>query len=205
MKETKIQFSKWETEMMCDTSIILTKNRILEKVRLLFETLQQQLCSYRLQPDLKFIFDTPPKISKGENYEGLPYLILDYPRFFKHENIFAVRTMFWWGNFFSTTLHLSGAQIVTYSPVIKANSGLLVKNDFYIGINADPWQHHFDESNYMSIRTGKEISESEQLTSHLKIATKIPLVEWASALTKLEGNWKLLMEVCGLIATDPVE
>jgi hypothetical protein len=48
------------------------------------------------------------KISRGENYQLLPYIILDYPSYFSRNNIFAVRTMFWWGNFFSITLHLSG-------------------------------------------------------------------------------------------------
>ena len=40
------------------------------------------------------------KISRGENYRGLPYLILDYPAYFSQKDIFAFRTMFWWGHFF---------------------------------------------------------------------------------------------------------
>src|SRR5687767_11488510 len=120
MNETKIQFSNSEAEMMYNAEIILTKNRILEKVRLLFESLQEEFVGFSSrQPNQQALFDIPPKISKGENYEGLPYLILDYPRFFKPDNIFAVRTMFWWGNFFSTTLHLSGLQKASFSPSIK--------------------------------------------------------------------------------------
>ena len=49
-----------------------------------------------------------PKISRGENYNGLPYVMLDYPRCFGKEDVFAMRTMFWWGNFFSITWHLKG-------------------------------------------------------------------------------------------------
>ena len=55
------------------------------------------------------IVQSTPKIAKGENYLQLPYVLLDYPRCFDKENIFAIRTMFWWGNFFSITLHLSGS------------------------------------------------------------------------------------------------
>ena len=32
-----------------------------------------------------------PKISKGENYKGLPYVMLDYPRCFGKTDIFAIR------------------------------------------------------------------------------------------------------------------
>jgi len=35
-----------------------------------------------------------PKISKGENYEGLPWVILDFPRYFDKENVFAIRCFF---------------------------------------------------------------------------------------------------------------
>ncbi|HVG14598.1 MAG TPA: hypothetical protein VM935_06545, partial [Chitinophagaceae bacterium] len=191
MNETKIQFSKRETEMMCNADIILTKNRILEKVRLMLEVLQEQLRSFQFHADLAPVFNIPPKISRGENYEGLPYLILDYPRFFKPEDIFAIRTMFWWGNFFSTTLHLSGSHKSLYGPVIEANSSLLAQNNFYVGINANPWAHHFEQSNYQVIKTGKEILAGERQTSHLKLATKIPLDEWPSALDILVRNWKL--------------
>ena len=49
-----------------------------------------------------------PKISKGENYRGLPYVMLDYPRLFGREEVLAIRTFFWWGHGFSVTLHLKG-------------------------------------------------------------------------------------------------
>ena len=207
MNETKIQFSKFETELMCNTDIILTKNRILEKVRLLFEELQKHMAGFEPhRPNQNEIFKIPAKISKGENYKGLPYLILDYPRFFKSENIFAVRTMFWWGNFFSSTLHISGLQKFIHGPALKANSALLAQKHFYIGVNSNPWIHHFEETNYRKIEIGKDIPEEDFTLPHLKIATKMPLEEWPSALETLLKNWRLLISVSeGLVATNPVE
>ena len=35
------------------------------------------------------------------------------PAVFSKENIFAIRTMFWWGNFFSISLHVSGKYFKT--------------------------------------------------------------------------------------------
>ena len=110
MDATKIRLSAEEAALIMNADIILTKNRILEKVKALLLVIQEDqqhyLSSNNLLPDLVQII--PPKISKGENYNGLPYLVLDHPRYFDKENMYAIRSMFWWGNFFSTTLLLSG-------------------------------------------------------------------------------------------------
>ena len=108
MDTPKIRLSKEEEALINRTDWILTKNHILQKVKQLFSNLQsrQHLIlqgMLSLQPE---IVNSSPKISKGENYKGLPWLVLDYPRLFEKESFFAIRTLFWWGNFFSTTLHL---------------------------------------------------------------------------------------------------
>ena len=54
------------------------------------------------------VIQSSPKITRGENYQLLPYVILDYPRCFQKEQVFAIRTMFWWGKGISITLHVSG-------------------------------------------------------------------------------------------------
>src|SRR5436309_811352 len=101
MKETKIQLSGPEMELMCDAGIIFTKNSVLQKVKALFYDLQSELTACRVESDelRRNVFSLSPKISRGENYQGLPYMVLDYPRKFTPENIFAIRTLFWWGNF----------------------------------------------------------------------------------------------------------
>ncbi|MFM9050702.1 MAG: hypothetical protein ACKOKF_00090, partial [Bacteroidota bacterium] len=38
---------------------------------------------------------TRGKIFRGENYEGFPYTLLDFPRYFSKDAVFAVRTMCW--------------------------------------------------------------------------------------------------------------
>ena len=93
----------------------------------------------------------PPKISKGENYKGLPYLVLDYPRYFGKDDHFAIRSMFWWGNFFSITLHLSGIYKKMYENKIEASFTLLKEESFFIGISDDQWEHHFETSNYLPL------------------------------------------------------
>lgn len=197
MEAAKIQFSTAEMELMCNAEVILTKNKVLEKIRNLLEKLQTDLLiqasTHQFYTKLPIIH---PKISKGENYLGLPYLILDYPRQFDPQNIFAIRTMFWWGQFFSTTLHLAGISKTAYKLNVLKFFDVLAANDFYVGINADPWQHHFEADNYKELKLFNKTMFAEQLAQaqHLKIACKTSLSN--EAYEPLLENWKLLFRIC---------
>ena len=148
--QTKIHLSPYEAGLLSNSEWILTKNTIIKKAKWLLEEVQQNIFDYtRLQSTIfpKEVITISPKISKGENYKGLPWLMLDYPRYFDKENIFAIRIMFWWGNFFSTTLHLSGHYKQKYHQAIIHSYEDLHKNEFYLCINDEQWDHHFEKEN----------------------------------------------------------
>src|ERR1700712_1654938 len=119
----KIQLSAEEKQLVSNSDWILTKHRIIEKVYHLFGSLSDQMQLY-LQERKAHIpveaLQLSPKISKGEQYEALPYVVLDYPRFFSKEDVLAVRSFFWWGNYFSITLHLKGKFYQQYYKKIAA-------------------------------------------------------------------------------------
>src|SRR5690349_3943554 len=130
---TKIQLSPFEMDLLNNSEWILTKNKIIKKAQRLLEEVQENIVHHVKESAINLpaeVIAISPKISKGENYLGLPWLMLDYPRYFGKENlrpegplsrqagIFAIRTMFWWGNFFSTTFHLSGEYKKRYSGAI---------------------------------------------------------------------------------------
>ncbi|KER10918.1 MAG: hypothetical protein HY22_01740 [[Candidatus Thermochlorobacteriaceae] bacterium GBChlB] len=54
------------------------------------------------------------QIAKGENYEGYPYVMLDFPKFYGRNDIFTYRTMFWYGNYFIFSVILSGSSLQRY-------------------------------------------------------------------------------------------
>jgi len=197
MDKAKIRLSSKEMELVTNADWILTKNTIIEKAKNLFGELQEMMTEDLGRVLTHNYTKVPPKISKGENYRGLPYLILDYPRLFEKENIFAVRTMFWWGNFFSITLHMAGSykkqdeeKCIQAYPVFR-------DNDFFICINKEQWEHHFDPSNYALVKNlspmewKKIISEN----SFIKIANKHPLHHWNDAVNKLAVDFKVLTDV----------
>ncbi|HEU4575779.1 MAG TPA: hypothetical protein VFS36_12315 [Chitinophagaceae bacterium] len=197
MNQAKIRLSAQEMELVTNTAWILTKARIMEKTTALLGTLQQRMARI-LQVHAGSIpaevTESNAKISKGENYKGLPYLILDYPRRFDRDAIFAIRTMFWWGHFFSITLHLSGRYQACYAPKLVAGYNRLAEQQFYYCINDDPWEHHFETSNYQMIETaGKErFAGCLSQNGFLKIANKIPLSDWDQADDRLAAHFTQL-------------
>ena len=88
------------------------------------------------------------KITKGENYQSLPYMVLDFPRLFKPDDIFACRSLFWWGNGFSFTLLLQGHSLNRFLPALIANFQLLAEQNYYLSVAETPWQHEFTPNSY---------------------------------------------------------
>ena len=149
---TKITLSERELEKVMDKEWILTKRAVTEKVYVLLSDeipVIKDLFAAAVINDEEIISSTP-KIYKGENYQSFPYVTLDYPAVFGKENIFALRTMFWWGNFFSITLHLSGKYKELFFKKIAQNLQEETA-DLFICVNEDEWQHHFEPENYLPV------------------------------------------------------
>jgi len=202
MDGAKIQLSEEEKQLISNTEWILTKNSILARVNQLMIAVldQQQLClrqSTQLPPDA---LASTPKISRGENYQGLPYLVLDHPRVFLKEDTFAIRTFFWWGHFFSTTLQLSGSYKKTYEEKVIASYPELVARQIRIAISADPWEHHLEEDNYRAVHRFTPSDFAEHIRTHpfLKLTAVLPLSEWDSAINILGKDFRFLT---GLLVT----
>ena len=117
--------SEPELAKVQDANWIFTKHLIMEKAAAILRGQVQEInnqFNFLLQWDaFKELTATMPKISKGENYLQLPYLILDYPAIFEKNNIFALRTFFWWGNFFSINLHISGIYKTAFQDTLLKN------------------------------------------------------------------------------------
>ena len=155
MDKAKIRLSANEMELVTNAKWILTKNGIIEKAKTLFGQIQEKMIDHLKTVNAQLMIDVtriPPKISKGENYKGLPYLMLDYPRLFDKENIFAIRTLFWWGNFFSITLHLGGSYKNQFEEKCISAFSVFKTHDFFVCVHTEEWEHHFDPSNYIAVK-----------------------------------------------------
>lgn len=186
MDFAKIGLSKEELALVKNADWILTKNGILEKVRLLFAELQVEQGNYMKESGSYLgqeILMGTPKISRGENYEGLPYVVLDQPRIFRKPDIFAIRTFFWWGNFFSITLQLAGTYKEMYWERIVAGYDLLAQQGYALGIHSDPWVHHHREDNYRAVTdyAATDFAVKLRHADFIKLSKRISLEEWNEA------------------------
>jgi hypothetical protein len=204
MEEAKIHLSLSEIELVTNADIILTKNVIIGKIKRVLEQLQHDEIEYVQEKGImkEPVFTTGPKISKGENYLGLPYLILDYPRYTNGNEFLFIRHLFWWGNFFSCTLQAGGSYKKNVDKALFNNWDALKKSDWYAGINTDPWVHHFNADNYLSfssIDQDKLKSVLQQL-NYTKIAIKWNLESILNNSGELMEAWKFLLKISALVA-----
>lgn len=199
MNGTKIRLSSEEMALVKNSSWILTKNKILEKATHLLAGLQVEY-SKILHPfanNLPVEFSaSSPKISRGENYEGLPYRVLDFPAVFSKENSIAIRTLFWWGNYFSITLHLSGLYKQRFVRKILQNFSELSHSNFYICVGENQWNHQFTDDNFrkLSSLNVNAINEALSHMSFIKIAAKTGIDDWENATILLSEQFTLLVK-----------
>jgi hypothetical protein len=189
--QTKVRLSAYELELVTNAKILLTKNEIIKKVYELFGFLANEFVeeAKNILPGVVAVI--PPKISRGENYQGLPYVMLDYPRYFKKDKTFAIRTFFWWGNFFSIALQLSGEYKHFYLDAVNKAIKNKELQGWYVGIGNNPWEHHFESNNYKIIEEAAVFGEGEIL----KLAIKIPLKEWDQAQLFFQKQFAILINV----------
>jgi hypothetical protein len=203
VEASKVILSEAERQLITDANIILTKNSSIEKIgrqfAILADIYRQQTLS--LQETHPAIFTVHPKISKGEKHQGLPWLMLDYPRTFDKKGHLAIRTFFWWGNFFSIQLQVSGI----YLPgIIKLLPALLKKdNGWYNGLATDAWDMQLPNAHWVSVTNYHSTQQDEFV---LKIAKKIPIDEWENLENILLNQYQQLVELIGrALSTEAVK
>ena len=152
-KDTNFFLSEADISFLSDESLFRKKLEVSGKIMELFanleSTIQESASAFsHILPKQTIL--KKGKISRGENYRGLPWIVLDCPAIFTQEGVFAYRTLFWWGHPFSFTFQLSGIHFDHYLEKLFNNLEIL-SDDTMICINIDQWQHHHETSNYVPL------------------------------------------------------
>lgn len=160
MQRSKLVFSTAELQLACNQQVILTKNRIIGKVYERFGVLGRMLFEEAGPLQSLFPAETAvlPKISKGEQYNGFPWVMLDYPRWFNGEKgHLALRVMFLWGNYFLVQTQVSG----NYLPGIykktteKLLNGSFTGKEAWAGFPEDPWNFTLPQPGMVNLNESK--------------------------------------------------
>jgi hypothetical protein len=189
INDAKIALSPAEMELVQNAGLLLTKNAIIDKVYLMFGDIAERM---RVPGD----FGPAPKISRGENYLGLPWVMLDYPRLFGKEDILAVRIFFWWGNFFSITLHLKGKYLQQHRQTILKQLPLLKKYGFHICVSNDEWRHEFTADNYVPVQEAM-LKEILNAGAFCKLSVRISLEEWSRVKIMAGEIYEVIFSLTG--------
>ena len=137
-----------EINLVNDSRFLLEKRKILKKISYGLGEVEITLKELINQGGYHFPEGTltkSGKISRGENYKGLPYLVLDFPRYSENEQIFIFRTMFWWGNYF---LCLLITQNCGYT--INANEA---GSNLLINLGESPWDYDIAGSDWAPLNS----------------------------------------------------
>lgn len=184
-----------ELSLVTNANILKTKTKIISNVYDLFGDLAEGYAEVVRKSPQDFSQMPGPKISRGEQYGGLPFVMLDFPRIFQRENIFAIRCLFWWGNFFSITLQLGGKYQENFAASISRALIADKLNDWFICVADQPWDHHFETNNYLAVKQFEhnKIHALKKLP-FIKVAKKIPLFEWEKVSVFYKQSFNEIMD-----------
>lgn len=186
-----------ESSLVENSAWLFTKQRVIGKVYGLFGLLSESYSGI-LSGYTDFIPDevtrVSPKIYKGEMYRQLPYVMLDNPRYFNQKDIFAIRSFFWWGNEFSLHLVLGGKYREMYVGSLTTHIQEGSLDGWSIGVSDDPWEHHFDEDNYVSVHSWRNLADQHLPAEHIKLGKRLPLSQWKESASFFNSSYTQLLE-----------
>lgn len=183
-KGTNFTLSETEQALLSDVTFFKSKIALTTHISQIFGDLE-----IKLHEKATLYSDRIPaaalqkrgKISRGENYLGLPYLVLDHPAVFGKDGVFAFRTMMWWGHPFSCTFHISGKYLTKLHPGFSGFAGSLINQNVFACINENQWIHHQEQSNYIPFKDFTKLHGDwnffAESKGFLKAAIQIPITK----------------------------
>ncbi|MEM6843101.1 MAG: hypothetical protein AAF632_12805 [Bacteroidota bacterium] len=182
---TSFSLTTQELNYLADTDFLLAKVAIQQKANQLLATTQLQLKEYITNQVPAFpevVLTEGGKISRGENYQQLPYYVLDYPRLLSQNDVFNLRTMIWWGHELSISWHLAGHSLSHFRSRLESQWAAVKRLDWHVCVGDDPWQYHRHPSYY---RLASELSFEKttwakwlESRGFCKFAVFFPLSGW---------------------------
>jgi hypothetical protein len=172
MPASNLHLSKIEFEILSEPSWHLHKHATLQKILALLHRIGNSLQS--IQHPSQLAVSNQYKISKGENFELMPYQVLDFPQIADANFPFLLRTVVWWGHHISIQFFFNKEFFSpsTLFAIMQKTSGyrMLTGNNL--------WQQNSLHADFVEIPDNKKIMEKliAQL-SHLKISRTISFGE----------------------------
>ncbi|MFQ5691414.1 MAG: hypothetical protein ACE5IM_00020 [Nitrospinota bacterium] len=174
----EIRFADDERALIADKVFFEKKRAVSEKIRSVFSQVRDGLARH-MKPDRYLAPEgvdfTKGKLSGGEHHYDLPYIFLDFPRRFSRTDIFAYRSLFWWGHHFLLTLILAGDLLPEFRRRAFSGWDRLAERGDWIAVTPDPWEWRMGEEHARRVRTG-ETEALERTVSGLPLLKLIRFI-----------------------------
>lgn len=135
-----------EFNLITDTWYPILKKGAIEKIKAQLGLLGSQM--QENQPHWAY------KISAGENYKNLPYLVLDFPKIGNKDFPFVFRTLFWWGKPISCQLLVRTKLSENLFEDIKSRSN----QNTLVLIGENLWENDFSSPSFKKLN---ELTQTE--------------------------------------------
>ena len=168
-------FNNNELKIISDDLFLKKKELIIQKIIKSFNNISIDLKKEYLLHNVNNYWDykLAPKISRGEKYNELPYIVLDYPSYFNKEDICSFRVIFLWANQFSCNLLLKGEPLYEFEKRIKKKHQFLINEGYILNYKKSPWTHEVEnDSPYSSDFMNYSFRTKN---AYLKISKSLPL------------------------------
>jgi hypothetical protein len=175
-------FSAEEIDLMGDGELLLAKRKIISKMADRFSVVEGKFRQIMLRESgLHLPPDTlvkAGKVSRGENYKGLPYLVLDYPRLMTRHDVLNIRLLFWWGHYFTLSLHVAGGFWQEKKPNILKNIGALTFEKIRFQVDGSPWENDIFSGHFQDLNPSDSVQTlSIEKSTFLRLSYHLPLNE----------------------------
>lgn len=192
-------FDNDETQFMFDAQLFERKRRVNQKIFELFEIIRLRLKDSSLHKQFPFPEGTDyhtGKISQGENYLGYPWVMLDFPRGFNKNAIFAFRTMFWYGHYFSAHIVIAGDGL---SGVLSNVAEKLRQTPDAVQFSCyeDAWCHDINKSTYNQANqlSPEAIKLHAARHGYIKLSIKTTETDTENLATAVVAHYETMLQL----------
>ncbi len=191
-----------EKEILFDADFLRHKASLSSKIQSALQITGKELITELKNINQNHLFwnyrQPSPKVSRGENYQSLPYFMLDYPRCFKKDEVVAVRNMILWGSFLSTTFQVSGSIIENVKPkILNSIEKLKDPDNWFVCVNNSPWEYHYELNNYVQISTLSDQQFTKIIDDHpfIKLSKRHDLKVIPHLSEVIKGNFQEIISL----------
>ena len=183
-QNTKIIPTNAELNIASDTNFFDVKRELTAKIVLTLEQYGEQLLEEIIIPVFQKAGTQRAglKVSKGENFKGYPYIVLDCPRLYSTDTEVICRTIFRWGHGWSLHFTVQGKTFTRVNHSLPDFSASL-NRDWLLYTGDNIWEQDVDSVFFVPMFSMSEAAFSQTIKRQVfcKIATQINLsdaVEW---------------------------